>query len=417
MPIPTRADRVPPQIPSSSIPSTCQSKYGFSFAHYCDCRKTKAFFKTMKRQVTQRFQRDVNSDGASSYLGSEASTSLADMYVKVRAKGKKRKLFGRLILVQQLQHFDPVSPTSPIDLPPLRSSSSALPVSVSQGIPAIRESNSMNFPQQSPATNNTNGPGSKTDQALLQDHQQTHGGAIWVLRFNREGQYLASGGQDGIVRVWALASEPGSVNGNSSDEKIDKSEEQLEAASPRLPPIFKSKPHRIYAGHTADILDLSWSKNDFLLSSSMDKTVRLWHVSRKECLCIFQHADFVTSVAFHPKDDRFFLSGCLDCRLRLWNIPEKKVNFWNETPDSNLITAVGFSWDGKIAIAGSYLGNCYFYETDGLKYNTQVHVKSTRGKNSRGEKITGIEAMPNQTPGDEKVCLFGVGETHYGCRF
>lgn len=52
----------------------------------------------------------------------------------------------------------------------------------------------------------------------------------------------------------------------------------------------------------------------------MDKTVRLWHVSRSECLCAFQHLDFVTSIAFHPKDDRFFLSGSLDCKLRLWNV-------------------------------------------------------------------------------------------------
>lgn len=123
----------------------------------------------------------------------------------------------------------------------------------------------------------------------------------------------------------------------------------------------------------------------------MDQTVRLWHVSRKDCLCCFQHKDFVTSIAFHPKDDRFFLSGCLDGRIRLWNIPEKKVTFWNELPDSNLITAVAFTNNGMMAMAGSYSGACIFYKTEGLSYFTQVLVRSTRGKNSRGEKITGIE--------------------------
>ena len=42
-------------------------------------------------------------------------------------------------------------------------------------------------------------------------------------------------------------------------------------------------------------------QNYFILSSSMDKTVRLWHISRKECLCCFQHIEFVTAIAFHPK--------------------------------------------------------------------------------------------------------------------
>ena len=75
----------------------------------------------------------------------------------------------------------------------------------------------------------------------------------------------------------------------------------------------------------------------------MDKTVRLWHISRRECLCCFQHIDFVTALAFHPKNDQFFLSGSLDGKLRLWNIPEKKVTLWNEV-DGNckIITAANF---------------------------------------------------------------------------
>lgn len=85
------------------------------------------------------------------------------------------------------------------------------------------------------------------------------------------------------------------------------------------------------------------SKNYFVLSSSMDKTVRLWHISRKECLCCFQHIEFVTAIAFHPRDDRYFLSGSLDGKLRLWNIPDKKVAVWSEIDgQSKLITAANF---------------------------------------------------------------------------
>ena len=28
---------------------------------------------------------------------------------------------------------------------------------------------------------------------------------------------------------------------------------------------------------------------------------RLWHISRSECLCCFQHIDFVTAICFHPR--------------------------------------------------------------------------------------------------------------------
>lgn len=138
----------------------------------------------------------------------------------------------------------------------------------------------------------------------------------------------------------------------------------------------------------------------------MDKTVRLWHVSRVECLCAFKHSDFVTSIQFHPRDDRFFLAGSLDSKLRLWSIPDKSVAFWNQLPD--MITAVSFTPDGKFAIAGCLSGLCMFYETEGLKYQTQIHVKSAHGKNARGSKITGIQATnipPGDPTGDVKLLI------------
>ena len=138
----------------------------------------------------------------------------------------------------------------------------------------------------------------------------------------------------------------------------------------------------------------------------MDTTVRLWHVTRNECLCCFQHSDMVTSVAFHPRDDRFFLAGSLDSKLRLWSIPDKMVAFWNELPD--LITAVAFTPDGRMAIAGCLNGLCLFYETEGLHYHTQLHVRSSHGRNAKGSKITGIEAVtvPSDDPnGDVKILV------------
>lgn len=138
----------------------------------------------------------------------------------------------------------------------------------------------------------------------------------------------------------------------------------------------------------------------------MDKTVRLWHVSRIECLCCFKHSDFVTSIQFHPRDDRFFLAGSLDSKLRLWSIPDKSVAFWSQLPD--LITAVAFAPDGKTAIAGSLNGLCMFYETEGLKFQTQIHVRSTHGRNAKGSKITGIQAInipPDDPNGEVKLLV------------
>ncbi|KAJ1676968.1 WD repeat-containing protein 44, partial [Spiromyces aspiralis] len=154
--------------------------------------------------------------------------------------------------------------------------------------------------------------------------------------------------------------------------------------------LFEPTPYRIYVGHTGDVLALSWSKNGFLLSASMDRTVRLWHPKRADCLSVFKHKDFVTSVAFHPLDDRYFISGSLDCKLRLWDIPARKIRIWTEVPDKQLITSVSFtSASGEQIVVGTYRGMCVFYSTQGLRIQKRFHARSSRGRNAKGSKITG----------------------------
>ncbi|XP_078482822.1 WD repeat-containing protein 44-like isoform X2 [Ciona intestinalis] len=287
-----------------------------------------------------------------------------------------------------------------------------------------------------------------------------HVGAVWSMKFSHCGRLLATAGQNNVIWVWVLkdyyayfnemrskyvSKERGAVfatpprntmepptqdppnipseDRSSRYESSDQLDEEEEAP-------FRSLPFSSYVGHSADVLDLAWSKNYFTLSSSMDKTVRLWHVSQKECLCCFQHIDFVTAISFHPRDDRYFLSGSLDSKLRLWNIPEKKVALWNEvTPDSSsnssggaLITTVNFCENGKFAVCGTYDGRCLFYDTEHLKYHTQIHVRSSRGRNTKGHKITGIEPLPAEhkilvTSNDSRVRLYDLRDLSLTCKY
>ncbi|KAI8374811.1 WD40-repeat-containing domain protein [Blakeslea trispora] len=218
--------------------------------------------------------------------------------------------------------------------------------------------------------------------------------AIWVVRFSKNGKYMATAGQSCVINVWKVLRDT-DLSDNILLKDILPHEQSIK--------VFHDAPVRIYNGHTVDILDLSWSKNNFLLSGSMDKTVRLWHISQATCLCAFRHTDIVTSVRFHPKDDRFFLSGCLDSRVRLWNIPEKRIAFWNEIAHGSTITAAGFTLDGRSVCVGTNRGDVLFYETQGLKYNTQISIKKHRKKS--GKKVTGIEPMPGLPAGEERILV------------
>lgn len=280
---------------------------------------------------------------------------------------------------------------------------------------------------------------------VVQDLSGEHMGAVWTMKFSHCGRLLATAGQDNVVRIWVLKTAfdyfnnmrlkyntEGRVSPSPSQESLCSSKSDDPGASCCLPEDpetedrnapFRQVPFCKYKGHTADLLDLSWSKNFFLLSSSMDKTVRLWHISRRECLCCFQHIDFVTAIAFHPRDDRYFLSGSLDGKLRLWNIPDKKVALWNEVDgQTRLITAANFCQNGKYAVIGTYDGRCIFYDTERLKYHTQIHVRSTRGRNRVGRKITGIEPLPGEnkilvTSNDSRIRLYDLRDLSLSMKY
>lgn len=231
--------------------------------------------------------------------------------VRVRAKRKSRAEFSRLLLVQEL---DPAP--APDDADASASSAGAAP--------------------QKP---------------------------LFTVKFNHDGNFLAAAGEDGVVRVWKLLVDDVAAAGGEHEGY----------APPRMGSIFQQHPLQHFCGHQGAVLDLSWSRNNFLLSASMDQTVRLWHCSRPDCLGVFRHPDFVTSVAFHPRDDRIFITGSLDCRLRLWSIAERSVKAWNELPPNNFVTAVAFTTSGRYALAGTTTGVCLLFETEVLPCASRRH--------------------------------------------
>lgn len=227
---------------------------------------------------------------------------------------------------------------------------------------------------------------------------RAHNGPIRVIEFSRTGKFLATAGQDLAIKIWDIDSKLEDNRADILKGVVGVSGDTVVSAT-RLHSAYsyirRGAPLMVCRGHTSDVIALSWSKNDFLLSGSVDRTVRLWHPRAKGCMRILDHKDIVTSVAFHPTDEQICISGSADGMVHMWHLKEDKLLSKAETDD--LITACAITPDGTTALVGTYHGRCKFYglfdEIQGewqFKHTTQLDVRSRRAKNAQGKKICGF---------------------------
>jgi WD40 repeat protein len=176
------------------------------------------------------------------------------------------------------------------------------------------------------ATGDVSGKVVLWDLRTLREHRQllSPSGRVWRLAFSPDNRWLAAGGSDGLVLVWAL--------------------EETGAADER---------RVLFKGHTATITSLRFSPDSRrLASASMDGTAKVWDLTPSDVgRPLVQPRTFTYSVAFSP--DGRWLASATGFETRVFDRRTEHLVHRLPNGDGLRMIGIAFSPDSKLLATGS----------------------------------------------------------------
>ncbi|CAL1384899.1 unnamed protein product [Linum trigynum] len=156
------------------------------------------------------------------------------------------------------------------------------------------------------------------------DHSKA---AVTVLKFGkRSSDLLAYGASDGTLTV-CMVSQPPSVL------------KQLN-------------------GHSKDVTDFDFSSNNqYIASSSMDKTVRVWELSKGTCIRVIYGVSPQLCIRFHPVNNNFLSAGNVNREITVFNFSTGRIIA--KTVLNNEITSMDHDHTGQLIFCGDQQGCIY----------------------------------------------------------
>ncbi|MCJ1337081.1 general transcription repressor [Bachmanniomyces sp. S44760] len=174
--------------------------------------------------------------------------------------------------------------------------------------------------------------------SFLQDESVDKDGDLYIrsVCFSPDGNYLATGAEDKMIRVWDIAA--------------------------------RTIKHT-FSGHEQDIYSLDFARNGrHIASGSGDRTVRVWDIDTGREVLNLSIEDGVTTVAISP-DGQYVAAGSLDKSVRVW---DARSGYLIERLDGaeghrDSVYSVAFAPSGRQLVSGSLDKTIKMWELDGSR--------------------------------------------------
>nr|CCC94048.1 unnamed protein product [Trypanosoma congolense IL3000] len=217
-----------------------------------------------------------------------------------------------------------------------------------------------------------------------------HRGWVWSAAVDPSNSWFATGGGDGVIKVWDLTT--GAFKLNLTGHKEAVRSLSISALSPYM--FTGSDDHSVkcwdlerneivrdFHGHKGSVHCVSVHPSlDIVLSGGRDKTVRVWDVRTRSCVhLMLGHTDSVMSLCVQQEDPQV-ISGGSDGMVYLWDVASGRA-FTRLTRHKKPVRGLALSRHKTLASCGADRIRLWSLPTGEFLYN----VPTLQNDGSRGD--------------------------------
>jgi len=219
-----------------------------------------------------------------------------------------------------------------------------------------------------------------TEQLALRATLKGHNGSVTCIGTSAEApNLLVTGSRDNTLLVWNLTRDENNyavprrqLEGHNHivSDLVISSDGQFVLSSSwdktlRLWDLSNGKAVRLFKGHEADVLSVAFSAdNRQIVSASRDRSIRLWN-TLAECKYVMKdngHTEWVSCVRFSPNPNNpVIVSSGWDGRVKVWDLTTCRLKS-THTGHNGYVNVIAISPDGSLCASGGRDGTVMLWD-------------------------------------------------------